>query len=106
MTIATTDYRPKRASPKRRKQPPLAQVIVTPAPMKKGPPRHVTRLKTSVFAGQEQPRPVAIVTPQRKPKPSVFGAAPDMTPEEHQRVGDLADQLFRDMVRRAREASD
>ena len=26
---------------------------------------------------------------------------PDMTPEEHQRVGDLADELFREIKRRA-----
>jgi hypothetical protein len=29
-----------------------------------------------------------------------FADVPDMTPEEHRRVGDLADALWRDMVRR------
>ena len=28
-----------------------------------------------------------------------FADVPDMTPEEHRRVGDLADALWRDMVR-------
>jgi hypothetical protein len=54
--IVTSHYRPKRAPRKKRKQPPLAPVIVTPGPMKKGPPRHVTRLGQSEATddGQKQ----------------------------------------------------
>ncbi len=40
-----------------------------------------------------------IVTPQRK-RSALFGNAPDMTPEEHQRRGDAADALFQGMKRR------
>ena len=43
-------------------------------------------------------RKSAIVTIKRK---SRFGDAPDMTPEEHQRRGDAADALFRELVRLA-----
>ena len=32
---------------------------------------------------------------------SVFGDAPDMTPEEHRQRGDAADALWRELVRRA-----
>jgi hypothetical protein len=44
-----------------------------------------------------------VVTPQRK-RTSIFGDAPDMTPEEHRRRGDAADALFREVVRRAAQA--
>jgi hypothetical protein len=47
------------------------------------------------------PRPAprsAIVTIKRK---SRFGDAPEMTPEEHQRRGEAADALWRELVRRA-----
>jgi len=44
-------------------------------------------------------RKSAIVTIRRKP--GRFGNAPDMTPEEHKRRGDAADELFREIVRRA-----
>ena len=63
-------------------------LIVTPAPMKKGPPKRVIRLRDQQQAndsGQEQPK---------RKRTSVFGDAPDMTPEEHQRRGDAADALF------------
>ena len=40
----------------------------------------------------------AIVTAKRRP--GRFGDAPDMTPEEHQRRGNAADALFREIVRR------
>ena len=41
----------------------------------------------------------AIVTVKRRP--GRFGDVPDMTLEEHQRRGDAADALFREIVRRA-----
>jgi hypothetical protein len=34
-----------------------------------------------------------------------FADVPDMTPEEHRRVSDLADALWRDMVRRIKDQS-
>lgn len=78
----------------------------TPAPLKKGPLKRVVRLRDQTpekanDSGQEQPRRSAIVTPKGK-RISLFGDAPDMTPEEHRRRGDAADALFREIVRRAR----
>jgi hypothetical protein len=40
----------------------------------------------------------AIVTVRKRGRG--FADVPDVTPEEHRRVGDLADALWRDMVRR------
>jgi hypothetical protein len=39
----------------------------------------------------------------RSRRASVFGDAPDMTPEEHKRRGEAADTLWRELVRRATE---
>jgi hypothetical protein len=44
----------------------------------------------------------AIVTTRRKP--GRFGAAPDITPVEHRRRGDAADALWRELVRRVKQA--
>jgi hypothetical protein len=97
--------RPKRAPGKKRKQPPIANRIVTPAPMKKrlGP---VFRLGD---AFGEIPRIAApgersaMVEPKRKRKPkvSIFGNAPDDEQEAHRRAGERAQELFREIVRRA-----
>src|SRR6187200_1844965 len=82
-------------------QPPMGPAIVTPPPVKKA--RRALRETPSEMpneGGEAQPRRSAIVTPKRK-RSSAFGNVPDMTPEEHRRVGDLADELFRTIVRRA-----
>jgi hypothetical protein len=42
--------------------------------------------------------------PKRKQRTSIVGNAADMTAEEHQRRGDAATVLFREVVRRAAEA--
>jgi len=63
---------------KKGKQPVLATAIVTPSPMKK-------RMKGSVI----------------RLGASIIGPAPDdYDPEEHRRRGALADELFREIVRR------
>jgi hypothetical protein len=59
---------------------------------------------SSVTTAEKTPQPAnprksAIVT-ARKPG-SRFSSAPDMTPEEHERRGDAADALFREMKRKA-----
>ena len=46
-------------------------------------------------------RKLAIVTVKRRG--SRFGEVPDLTLEEHQRRGEAADMLFREIVRRATE---
>jgi hypothetical protein len=108
VTIVTTHYRPKRAPRKKRKQPPIANRIVTPAPLKplKGP---VIRLgaENTALPGEvaessklEQPKRLAIVEPKRK-RSSVFGDAPNPTPEDLKQAGDKADALWRELVRRA-----
>jgi hypothetical protein len=43
----------------------------------------------------------AIVEPKRKPKASIFGDAPDDDREDVRRRGEAADELFREIVRRA-----
>ena len=98
MALVTTSYRPKRAPREKRKQPPIANRIVTPAKLKplKGP---VIRLGRTTRPTTETRS--AIVGPKRK-QTSVFGSAPDMAAEEHQRRGDAADALFREIVRRVR----
>jgi hypothetical protein len=106
MTIVTTSYRPKRAPRRKHKQPAIASAIVTPAPLKKGPSRHVIRLRDQTpdkasDNGQEQPPArSAIVEPKRK-RTSVVGDAPDPTPEDLKQAGDAADALWRELVRRA-----
>ena len=105
MTIVTTSYRPKRAPSKKRQQPPITNRIVMPAKLKpiKGP---VIRLRGQVpdkinDNGLKPPGRSAIVTPQRKPRISNFGLAPDLDPDELQRRGEADDALFREIVRRA-----
>jgi hypothetical protein len=98
MTIVHTDYRPKRAR-KRKKSPPIPQRIVS----------------------AKQPRPAiddAVVTPRRpaaqaaaitvprivttSPKRMTrFGPVQEIDAEEHQRRGDAAEALFKELVRRA-----
>jgi hypothetical protein len=99
MAIVTHAYRPKRP-PRKRKPPPMAQVIVTPVPMKKQQRGPVIRLGAkgaeAVNDNGEQPRPAAIA---KNPRRSRFGDAPDMALEEHQRRGDAVDALFREMKR-------
>jgi hypothetical protein len=103
--IVTSTYRYKRPPPKRK-----AQAVATPQTVvkaRKPKPRHVERLEEAraALSGPAVTEPPAnddrkssIVT-VRKPGRR-FADVPDMTPEEHRRVGDLADALWRDMVRR------
>lgn len=83
--IVTTHYRYKRP-PRKRK----AVALDVPAIVSKG-----TRLPEPA---QIEDRKSAIVTakhPHRRRLPDV----PEMTPEEHKRRGDAADELFREMKR-------
>jgi hypothetical protein len=90
---------------KRKRQPLTVPAIVTPAPMKKG--RRVLREETPAELANDdstaQPRRSAIVEPKRK-RSSAFANVPEMTPEEHRRAGDLADELFRTIMRRVAAA--
>jgi hypothetical protein len=79
---------------KKRKQPAVASAIVTPTPMKK------RRLSSNGSESQEQPRRSAIVEPKTR-RANIFGDVPDYDPEAHRRAGEKADELFREIVRRA-----
>jgi hypothetical protein len=69
--------------------------------------RRVVRLEE---ARAELPDPAAMEPPANEDRKSSiitvrrrgrrFADVPDMTPEEHRRVGDLADALWQEMVRR------
>jgi hypothetical protein len=106
MAIVTPTCRPKRARQKERPQTPIANRIVTPAPLKprQGP---VIRLRDQTpdrahDNGEEKPQPKrsAIVTPKRQ-RPAIFNNAPDLTEEELRRRDNAADALWRELVRRA-----
>ena len=77
----------------------IASAIVTPAPMKK---RRLSVAKQQMPTGghEEQPRQSAIVEPKTR-RANIFGDVPDYDPEAHRRAGEKADELFREIVRRA-----
>jgi hypothetical protein len=99
--IAIPDVDPKtwrsRGRKRKRTQPALASAIVTPAPMKK---RRLSSNGSEMTDGQEQPRRSAIVEPKTR-RANIFGDVPDYDPEAHRRAGEKADELFREIVRRA-----
>ena len=100
MTIVAYVHKPNRAR-KRKQLPAIPMRIVTAR--KPGP-------AAAPPIGDERKRPVAqpaaisgsrIVTVPRKHS-TRFGPVQDLTAEEHQRRGDAAEALFREIVRRAR----
>ena len=98
MTIVTSSYRPKRAPRKKRPRtyPKNMPLIVTPGLMKK-------RLKEPVINPQ---RTSAIVEP-KKPRNTMLAHLLDgYDPEAHRRTGEKADELFREIVRRAANKRD
>jgi hypothetical protein len=117
--IVTSTYRYKRPPRKRKaQQAAIPQAVVVK--ISKPKQRHVQRLEearaalpvTAPPANDDRPaetlsdRPTksAIVTIRHRGRR--FADVPDMTPEEHRRVGDLADALFREIVRRATRERD
>jgi len=92
--IAIPDVDPKtwrsRGRKRKRTQPALASAIVTPAPMKKRRPMT-----------DDQEQRSAIVEPKRKPKNMLAHLIEDYDPEAHRRPGEKADELFREIMRRA-----
>lgn len=80
-----------RGRKRKRTQPAVASAIVTPAPMKKRRSAQVSQMADD----EDRPRRSAIVEPKRQPLPDEYD------PEEHRRRGELADELFRTIVRRA-----
>jgi hypothetical protein len=97
MTIVSTDYRPKR-SRKRKKSPAIPAAIVSPAPLRKrlkGPEVRIAEAKATAIS---VPR---IVTASQK-RMTRFGPVQEIDAEDHQRRGDAAVELFREIARRAR----
>ena len=96
--IVHSEYRPKRT--RKRKTPvaiPMRIVTVKP------PKRHLGG-PVQRIGGVQEPEPLPerprIVTASRKTS-TRFGPAQDIDAEEHQRRGDAAEALFRELVRRA-----
>ena len=73
----------------------MASAIVTPAPVKK------RRLSSNGSESQEQPRQSAIVEPKKPRNTMLAHLIDDYDPEAHHRAGEKADELFREIVRRA-----
>ena len=102
--IAIPDVDPKtwRSRGRKRKQTqPAVAAIVTPAPMKKraGP---ITRLNEQTDdTGPEPPRRSAIVEPKKPRNTMLAHLVDDYDPEAPRRAGEKADELFREIVRRA-----
>ena len=95
MAIIHSSYRPKRAR-KRKVSPAIPQRIVTIATKR----AIAVEPQPSETQASREPKKSRIVT-VRNPRSSRFGPVHDMTPDEHQRRGDAAEALFRELVRRA-----
>ena len=95
MAIVSSSYRPKRAR-KRKVSPAIPQHIVTTATKR----AMVVEAQPPETQASREPNKSRIVT-VRNPRSSRFGPVPEMTPDEHQRRGDAAEALFRELVRRA-----
>ena len=95
MTGSTAAIASKRAR-KRKVSPAIPQRIVAVAT------KRATAVEPQSPETQASQEPVRsrIVT-VRNPRSSRFGPVPDVTAEEHQRRGDAAEALFRELVRRA-----
>jgi hypothetical protein len=95
MTIVHYEYRYKR--PPRKKKP---VAIEGPAVVRAKPTRRPGNTRPADVDDDRKPVPTsAIVTIRKRGRADV----PDMTPEEHQRRGDAAEALFREMKRRIAE---
>ena len=95
--IVHSDYRPKRAR-KRKTAVAIPMRIVTAKPPKKHLGGPIQRIEGVQEAAPERPRIVTV-----KPKPGRFGPVQDIDAEKHQRRGDAAVELFREIVHRTQE---
>jgi hypothetical protein len=118
MTIVHTDYRPKRTRKKKPAVPltgPRITSLIRRAP---APPSDKADTNPEDRNGYNEPdaeqsapsseipkipktRPVIVTA--KNPRRGQFGDVPAMTPEEHERRGDAAEALFREIVRRVRQ---
>jgi hypothetical protein len=91
-TRPTLPARPPDLRPQEETDAAVASAIVTPAPMKK---------RRQMTDGQEQPQRSAIVEPKKPRNTTLAHLIDDYDPEAHRRTGEKADELFREIVRRA-----
>ena len=100
MTIVHTDYRRKRP-PKRKQSPPIPHRIVSARAPKPATPA----IDKPVIERKRQAQPAAIKAPRivtvARKASMRFGEVQDIDAEEHQRRGDTAVELFKELVRRA-----
>ena len=107
--IVTSSYRPKRAPPKRkpRTYPENVPTIVEAKPPKKRLNGPVIRLNGEVASDDPtSPMRSAIVEPKRKPNSMLAHLLDEITDEERNRRADLAEEMFREIRRRAAEHRD
>ena len=97
--IITTVHRYKRPPKKRKPVTIKVPEVVTVRDRKRVAKRQVPDDPEATPRPANDDRKARIVT--TRPKRGRFGDVPDLTPEEHQRRGDAADELFRELVRRA-----
>ena len=95
MTIVHYEHSYKRP-PRKKPQKPALEVPVVVTRRKPAPKKAEVRAPEV-----EVPAKSAIVTIRKPGK----GYVPDLTPEEHQRRGDAAEALFREMKRRIRQGA-
>lgn len=100
MTIVSTNYRPKRAR-KRKQSPPIPRRIVSakqPKPARPVIDEPVVERKPPALAAAISVSRIVTAQPKRSTR---FGPVQEMDAEEHQRRGDAAVALFKELVRRA-----
>ena len=95
--IVTTNYRYKRP-PKKRKPVPLTGPAITTVKRAHDERRKPKPPPPANDDEKPSPKQPAIVT--ARPKRGRSGDVGDLTPEEHRRRGDAAEELFRELVRR------
>jgi hypothetical protein len=93
----TSTYRYKRPPRRKKKAVALAVPAIVSIPRKQGRKVGVPTVETAAKIEPEAMKS-SIVTVRRRGRR--FADVPDVTPEEHRLVGDLADALWRDMARR------
>jgi hypothetical protein len=96
--IVTTEYRYKRP-PRKKQAVPLAGSAITTVKRTRSERKKPSPPPPANDDEKPPPKQPAILT--TRPKRGQFGEVEDLTPEEHQRRGDAADELFRELARRA-----
>lgn len=97
--VVTAQYRYKRPPKKRKPVTIKVPEVATVRDRKRVASRQVTDDPGATPQPANDDRKATIVT--TRPKRGRFGEVEDLTPEEHQQRGDAAEEVFRELVRRA-----